>query len=57
MLQDKVTRKWHGWFNAGCQTATSFMHTYITGAVHASADDVRGPAPDEGHAVISSSMS
>ena len=43
LLQDATTGLWHGWFNAGCQTATSFMHTYRTGAVHAVATDVRGP--------------
>ena len=30
-------------FAAGCQTPTSFMHTYLTGAVHAVADAVEGP--------------
>ena len=27
VLQDATTKRWHGWFNAGCQTPTSFMHT------------------------------
>jgi hypothetical protein len=43
LLRDNTTGLWHGWFNAGCQTATSFMHTYLTGAVHAVADTVEGP--------------
>lgn len=43
VLQDKATGKWHGWFNTGCQTPTSFMHTYITGAVHAVSDSAMGP--------------
>jgi len=42
VLQDKATKRWHGWFNAGCQTPTSFMHTYLTGAVHAVADRPEG---------------
>ena len=43
VLYDAKTRLWHGWFNSGCQTNISFMHTYITGAVHAVAADVKGP--------------
>lgn len=43
VLYDGATKLWHGWFNAGCQTNTSFMHTYITGAVHAVSTDVKGP--------------
>ena len=43
VLQDKATKRWHGWFNAGCQTPTSFMHTYLTGAVHGVADRPEGP--------------
>lgn len=43
LLRDHSTGLWHGWFNAGCQTPTSFMHTFQTGAVHAVASDVAGP--------------
>lgn len=43
LLHDTSTGLWHGWFNVGCQTPTSFMHTYQTGAVHAVATDVAGP--------------
>jgi hypothetical protein len=43
LMQDPITRLWHGWFNVGCQTPTSFMHTYRTGAVHAISSAVEGP--------------